>query len=226
MTTAFAPAPPACTGVALHFCSLDDDATITLADAAATLSGAEAERAARLHFPRDRARFMRGRGFMRRVLGAALGLAPGAVPLATGERGKPCLARHPTPGFNLSHAGGLAVLALRPEGQVGIDLEPLAPARDLSGLHDTCLTLAEAAQLRDLPAQRQDRAFLACWTAKEAVMKLTGDGLALDPRDIALVLEDGRPRAALAPPARLVAVSVPGHACHIALPCGTEEDTR
>lgn len=151
MTTAFAPALPACAGVALHFCSLDDDATITLADAAATLSGAEAERAARLHFPRDRARFMRGRGFMRRVLGAALGLAPDAVPLATGERGKPCLARHPAPGFNLSHAGGLARLT-------GLDINPTIIARNRETLTDPRLCFAQgdaAGWLAAHPAPRR-----------------------------------------------------------------------
>jgi len=72
--------------------------------------------------------------------------------------------------------------------------------------------------LRALPQPRLAGAFLACWTVKEAVMKLTGEGMALDPRAISLHLEHGTPRAALTPPTRLIAVPVAGHVCHIALP--------
>jgi 4'-phosphopantetheinyl transferase len=208
----------AASGVALHFCLLDDDATIPLTKAAALLSPLEAARAARLRFDRDRARFIRGRGFLRRVLGDVTGLAPAALPLTTGAHGKPGLDLPAAPGFNLSHSGGLAVLALRAAGPVGIDLEACAPARDHTGLYDTTLAAAEAAQLRALPLALKARAFLACWTAKEAVMKLTGAGLALDPRDIRLRLETGVPRAVLSPAARLFAVPLPDHVCHIALP--------
>jgi 4'-phosphopantetheinyl transferase len=205
-------------GVALHLCRLDDDATIPLDEAAALLSPTEAARAARFHFPRDRVRFIRGRGFLRRVLAAATGYDAAALPLVTGTHGKPALALTGAPGFNLSHAGALAVLALRAGGPVGIDLEAATPARDHSPLYDTCLAPEEAAHLRALPAALQPRAFLACWTAKEAVMKLLGTGLSLPPSEVLLDLKDGIPQGARMPAARLVAVPVPDHLCHIALP--------
>jgi len=206
-------------GLSVLACGLDDDTTIALADAEALLSPDEAARAARFRFPRDRDRFVRGRGFLRRELAGTLGACARALRLEAAPGGKPRLGAPGAPGFNLSHAEVLAVLALRAcGGPIGIDLERCTRAPDAEGLFDTCLAPHEAAHLRALPAALRPRAFLACWTAKEAVMKLGGEGLARDPREILLQLHAGMPRAALAPAARLIALPVAGHVCHIALP--------
>ena len=51
--------------------------------------------------------------------------------------------------------------------------------------------VTEVAALADLPTDVRVRRFLSFWTAKEARMKLTGEGLSLDPLDISLKLRDG-----------------------------------
>ncbi len=186
--------------VEIALCRLDDDGDIALATAARWLSPAERDRADRFRLPRDRHRFVRGRGFLRRSLARRLDRDPRSLAIGAAPGGKPCL---PDGGlsFNLSHSGGLAALAVSAVHEVGIDIELLAagPALDgdLAGMIDTCFHPDEAAAIRAAPLPR--RTFLQFWTAKEARMKLTGEGLGLDPRAIVLGHEEGRPVAYLAP---------------------------
>jgi 4'-phosphopantetheinyl transferase len=186
--------------VEITLCRLDEDGDIALSTAETWLSEDERDRARRFRQPRDRDRFVRGRGFLRRSLAHRLGCDPGSLALGTGPGGKPCLPR-PAPAFNLSHSGGLAALAVSALHEVGIDIECLAPqpalAGDLSGLIAACFRPDEAAAIRAAPDPRQT--FLRFWTGKEARMKLTGEGLGLDPRAIALAHEAGRPLAYLSP---------------------------
>jgi 4'-phosphopantetheinyl transferase len=80
----------------------------------AVLAPEEQSRADRFRFPRDRDRFVAGRGILRELLGRYLDQEPQAVRLATTTYGKPILALGPdgeaAPAlqFNLSHADGLA----------------------------------------------------------------------------------------------------------------------
>ena len=205
-------------GLTLRLCRLDNDGSIGLAEAAACLSADEAERAAGFRFIRDRERFIRARGFLRRELGAALGCLPAEVPLRVTPQGKPVLAEPSAPGFNLSHSAGLAALALNDAGPVGIDLEALELGRGCASLIDSCLTEAEARALQALPPEAREAGFLACWTAKEAAVKLTGTGWAVAPRSVELRLAGGRPVEVLTPPARLRPINLPGYLCHVALP--------
>lgn len=187
-------------GVEIALCRLDDDADIALGAAEGWLSPDERDRADRFRQPRDRDRFVRGRGFLRRTLARRLGRDPGALALAVGPGGKPRLPDG-GPAFSLSHSGGLAALAVSEAHEVGLDIECLAPqpalAGDLTGLIALCFGPDEAAAIGAAPAPR--RALLAFWTAKEARMKLTGEGLALDPRAIALAHDAGRPVGYLSP---------------------------
>lgn len=209
-------------GLSLRFCALDDDRDIALHDAASSLAHDETGRAATFRFHRDRERFVRARGFLRRELAAVLGGSPAGLTLGKGPHGKPCLVDQPL-GFNLSHSEGLAVLALNVAGPVGIDLESLVLARGVSSLSDTCLTPAEERALERLPAEERETRFLAFWTAKEAAVKLTGTGWTVDPGNVELHLTGGLPDAVTTPPARLIPVPVPGHLCHVALPLSADD---
>lgn len=196
---ALADAPPAratATGVALSSCCLDTDEDMMLDAAVALLSPAEHDKAGRFRFARDRDRYIRGRGHLRRTLARATGLDAAALALEEGPRGKPALRAmpgRPMPHFNLSHSDGLAVLAISWDGPVGIDLElhgrDLDPARLAPGV----LVASERRALDALPPLDAAALFLAMWTAKEARMKLTGEGMALDPRAIVLKLDGGWP---------------------------------
>jgi 4'-phosphopantetheinyl transferase len=192
--------PPA--GVTLHVCDLDSDADLTLAEAVARLSPDEVARAARFVRPRDRERYQRARGFLRGCLAGTLDCAPDAVVLVEGVNGKPRLADPVPPGapeFNLSHSGGLAVLALSRIGAVGIDIESPERPFDPLDLAATVLCPDEQQAIADLPKHERLERFLVFWMAKEARMKLTGEGMALAPRNISLYLADGMPAKIAAP---------------------------
>lgn len=199
--TSFLPTRAADSGVAhigVAQCQLDDDRDIALSEAWPLLSVDEAARARRFHFDRDRNRYARGRGFLRVMLGQVCGQDPAGLIFATGTQGKPFLQGSPL-AFNLSHSRDLAVLAVSRAGPLGVDLEFTDRQADVAGLAQSCLTPDEANVLAALPKEAQRARFFAFWTAKEARMKLTGQGLSLPPRQIALALQDGLPVGYLRP---------------------------
>jgi 4'-phosphopantetheinyl transferase len=209
-------------------CRLHDDTDIAISCAWADLNEEERARAENFVFEYDRERFVRGRGFLRRQLGAFIGLPARDVPIATAVGGKPYVSGHKV-SFNLSHSGDLAVVAITSGPSIGIDLEladrsgPLEV--QLSGLSEMCLNRHERLSLANAPPVSRARRFLAYWTAKEARMKLTGEGLMLEPRAINLQLEDGRPVGYLRPRAPDVALrwlTLPGvdALCCLALALG------
>ena len=184
---------PACPkGISLAQCRLDADYDIALAEATALLSPSETARAVRFHFDRDRNRYVRGRGFLRHTLGQALGQPAAGLDLTEGPQGKPVLAGHDL-AFNLSHSRSLAVLALSARGPIGLDVEFIDRKLDIAGLAQSCFDADEVAVLDRLPAAARQTRFFAFWTAKEARMKLTGEGMSLPPKAISLILQDGWP---------------------------------
>jgi len=184
--------------IGLAQCRLDDDRDITLTKAWQLLSGDETARARRFHFDRDRTRYVRGRGFLRSMLGQVCGQDPAGLIFGTGTQGKPFL-QDSDLAFNLSHSRDLAVLAVSHSGPLGIDLEFIDRAADIAGLAQTCLTPGEIDILAALPEAERQARFFVFWTAKEARMKLTGEGMSLPPRQIALNLQDGFPVGYLQP---------------------------
>lgn len=211
--------------VAIGECCLDTETDIALEDARAQLNDEERARAASFVFARDRDRYVRAHGYLRQRLGAFLGVAPREVPIMVGDDGKPVLEDRRAH-FNLSHSGSRAVVAVAEEGEVGIDLEVLdgrdGLADQLDDLARSVLTPDERRALADIPQARRVRRFLSYWTAKEARMKLTGEGMRLEPRAIALHLLGGRPigyRRPRTPPARLrfIPLSSPDLICCLAV---------
>ncbi len=126
--------------------------------------------------PSDRHRYLAAHALARLVLAAHLGTDPSRIAMdrtcRCGEQhGKPTLAASPeSPGFSLTHSGGLVGVALGP-GAVGLDVEQHR-ALAVDGLADHVLSDAERATP---PAD--EATFLATWTRKEALLKVTGDGL-------------------------------------------------
>lgn len=151
------------------------------------LDAHEQKQARRFVFPRDRERYLAAHFHLRRVLGAYLGIAASAVQFARSSSGKPMLvgpSRGPQPRltFNLSHAGDRAVLAVAGDIEVGVDIETLRREEPDAALARTVLTDQEFEQLNRLPPHRRSRAFLECWTRKEACLKALGLGLGREPR--------------------------------------------
>ncbi len=160
--------------------------------AAAMLSADEHRRAAAFATDSLRRRYELGRTFLRTCLGAVVGIGPERIELTQECRwcgaahGKPRLAaRVPSPSFsfNLSHAEDRLVLAMCIDAEVGVDVE----SRWGVGLHLAEQIIGDdpAPSLPDRYDDRAHRAWLThVWTVKEAVLKCTGHGLAVDPRRV------------------------------------------
>jgi 4'-phosphopantetheinyl transferase len=90
--------------------------------------------------------------------------------------GKPFLAEGTGLQFNLSHTVGLIALAVSFRSPVGIDVETLGAPLCRDAMQSVLNASEHAALAR---AADWDDAFLALWTAKEAVIKAEGMGLSL-----------------------------------------------
>jgi 4'-phosphopantetheinyl transferase len=142
----------------------------------ALLSAAEQERHQAYRFAADRSRFLRARAGLRRLLGAWHQCAASQVPLDTGAHGKPF---HPHgPAFNVSHSGGVILIALHPHWPVGVDVEQLRPGLAWEAIAERVLGEPERQAIQQLPAAAQAEAFLAHWCELEAELKAAGSGFA------------------------------------------------
>jgi 4'-phosphopantetheinyl transferase len=103
------------------------------------------------------------------------------VPIERGEHGKPHFGPpHDGLGFNWSHSGDVALLAVGRGAagfEVGVDVETVRPRARAIELSQRFFAPAETAYLRSLPTAMQLQGFLTLWTAKEAVLKAHGGGL-------------------------------------------------
>lgn len=149
-----------------------DAAAPALALGADWLSPAERTRLQRFATPELRARGMAARVFLRAVLARVTRRAPPALCLRLGPRGKPMLEAGPQ--FNLTHSGGLAMIALHPGLPVGVDLEQAGRGAAPAGLARV-LAPAEAAA-----PPRSEAEWLRLWVRKEALIKAQGAGLHAD----------------------------------------------
>lgn len=178
------------------------------------LSEDEWERARRFRFDKHRRQYVVGRGALRSLLGAYVGLQPGEVRFTYGPRGKPFLAppldQRGGGGalqFNLTNSDELALVGFVRGVEIGVDVEYLKPMPDAEQIAERFFSESERVVLRGLPADRKEEAFFNCWTRKEAYLKAVGEGLAapLDSFDVTLApgeapcmlsLEGDRERAA------------------------------
>ena len=161
-----------------------------LAEGEFALSAEERERAARLVDGRRRAAYAAGRAALRTILGAYLGTAPESLEFVTGRWGKPALAGGGAGiGFNLAHAGDLAVCAVADGGPVGIDVEVLRPVPNALAIARRFFAASEAAALARLAPDRRAQAFLRAWTRKEALVKAEGASAARELAAIELAID-------------------------------------
>lgn len=185
---------------AVHVWRIDPAATAPAAELLPALEAEERQRADRFHFARDRDRFIVTRGMLRRILARYLIAAPEAVRFRYGSHGKPTLAPDQNGTdlrFNLSHTEGLALLAVARAREVGIDVERVRPGFASEEIAERFFAPAEVRALRALPRDRQDDAFFACWTRKEAYVKARGEGLSIPLDQFTVSLAPDEPAALL-----------------------------
>lgn len=151
---------------------------------AASLSPEECARRDRFVREVDRIRFELFRGMVRRLLAGYLGDDPAALQFELSAGGKPALQepwRRAGLEFNLSHSDDVLALACARRGRLGVDVECHHAHTDVDGVAAHFFHERESAALAALEPDARRARFFAWWTAKEAMVKAWGDGLAGDP---------------------------------------------
>jgi phosphopantetheinyl transferase len=159
------------------------------------LTEEETRRARSLASPAAVRRFVAGRRLARSMLSDLLALPPVLVPISVSPEGRPSLASAGPWHFSISHSSDLAVCAVA-DIPVGVDVERVAPERDLLGIARETFHQVEADDVAALFKEGRDAAaarFALYWTLKEAYLKLRGAGV-WEMRDAPVFLLEG-PRA-------------------------------
>jgi 4'-phosphopantetheinyl transferase len=135
-----------------------------------------------------------GRAPLRDLLAAYLRVSADDVHLVESEHGRPELAAGHASAlrFNWSHSGDQAVLAVGMGTQPGIDIERLRPRPRALDIAQRYFDAAETQALEAIAEDVRGAAFLELWTAKEAVLKALGRGLAFGLHRLRIAMHSDR----------------------------------
>ena len=163
------------------------------ADLAARLLPSEADRVGRLRYPIDRRRATVRLVRRREIVANEIGLAPSAVVIGIQPGGRPYVQEPERSDLRLttSSSGDVGVVAVGIGVEVGIDVEVAVDIPDVEGCLSWIATSEEARYVQSLPLQAQRQAVLDMWTAKEACLKATSEGLGGDMRAVRIVATGG-----------------------------------
>ena len=146
------------------------------------LDGEERSRWVRFQSQPAQRRFVLCRAALRALICQELGCTNEALGFVVAKHGKPFAALNGKPievGFNVSHSGQHGLIAVAPEGQLGVDIEERTPRKRLDLLIEGVFSPQEKAELESLEGCRKLFAFFRFWTIKEALIKAHGKGLSL-----------------------------------------------
>lgn len=157
------------------------------------LDGGERRRLEGLRREADRERFVLAAALARAALGRRIGRPAAEVALdrrcdrCGAPHGKPRLRGATGPELSVTHSGRLVAVAVA-AAPVGVDVEAVPDAPGADGLAEAVLADDERAALERHAAAGDDpariEAFLRLWTRKEALTKMTGDGVVIPLRDV------------------------------------------
>ncbi len=138
----------------------------------------ERQRAGTLPDALRRTRFVRARGVLRQRLADFVGAEAAARPFAYGADGKPALDGAPAPvHFNLSHARGVALVAIAFGRRVGVDLAATGGAIPLDKVIARFFSPPERSAVEAVPDAERRALFARIWVRKEAYLKGRGEGI-------------------------------------------------
>ncbi|TVQ36107.1 MAG: 4'-phosphopantetheinyl transferase superfamily protein [Wenzhouxiangella sp.] len=132
---------------------------------------------------------------LRLLLGSYLGRPGKDVIIARQDKGKPVLAPQLAASglcFNLSHSAGWLAIAVARDLELGVDIETVRELKRPGDLAKRYFPAAEAEWLCGLEAAARSPAFLQQWTAREALVKAAGTGIAGALAEIELAWEPAR----------------------------------
>ncbi len=170
---------------------VDLDALAPTEDEARSLEPFELERAARLRRPRDADRYLAAHWGLRLVLAPLLNRDATSLRLRLDTHLKPHLDHDSAPAFNMSHSGGVAVIAVSDRSSVGVDVEVHTELHDVEALAQQQLSAREWQDFQSLAPSSRSAVFLDAWTRKEAALKALGCGLQIDAASVDLGLCNG-----------------------------------
>jgi 4'-phosphopantetheinyl transferase len=138
------------------------------------LDSAELLRYERILNPAVRASYSCAQGGLRRIAGMYMHQRPEALAIQRKARGKPYI--EGAPEFNLSHTCGRTIAAFATD-PVGIDVESTGRAVRAGDLATRFFFEDEAEAIMSQDEAATKLTFLRYWVCKEAVVKLSGDGI-------------------------------------------------
>ena len=118
-------------------------------------------------------RYIAAHGALRLLLGRWLGCGPREVRFFRNACGKPFVEGGPH--FSLSHAEGLAAVAIVPDHEVGVDIERVKPFPGMADIVEQFFSPHERSWIAEgIPPEGR---FFRCWVLREAFVKALGEGL-------------------------------------------------
>jgi phosphopantetheinyl transferase len=175
-------------------CRVPDRAPSWVDAAVGSRPAARAAQLSRRRDPLDRLRAVVGDLLAEHLLGEDGSLT------APGRPGRPT-ATVPRRHLSVAHSPGWVVVAAA-RAPLGVDVECLTPAAGRCAA--AALSARERAQVAALAPERRLQWCVSAWTAREAVLKRRGVGLAYPPQQLRVALRDGARHAlVVAPDGRL-----------------------
>lgn len=157
----------------------DDPPDAEVAVLAGVLDAEERRRAAAFSREESRRRFIVAHGATRFIVGERLGAPPHELRWEHGSQGKPELVGAWTGvRVNLSHSGGMIMVAVSAERGVGVDVQQLLPGAQAGQLAQRYFPRDELEHVsRSRDADELAERFAESWSRKEALTKAAGGRL-------------------------------------------------
>jgi len=157
------------------------------------LSDDEIIRAGKFHFERDKDWFICSRGLLRIFAGVYSGIQATEINFTFNEFGKPSLSPKQNNAelyFNLSHSKNFMSVGFVKNSMIGLDVELMKPLKDHLKIAKRFFSVSEFELLSSFPGEKILHGFYSCWTGKEAVIKLSGEGLSFPLKEFDVELKD------------------------------------
>ena len=135
--------------------------------------------------------YLKGRSGLRAFASLYASIPPRDVKIEITKSGKPFFENIAGLHFNISHSGSEVAIAFS-TNPVGFDMEVLDRKRDCLAIAERFFTAEESREVK-MAGDSANKLFVKLWTAKESMLKLSGEGLVggLD-RAISLSDQEGR----------------------------------
>ncbi|WP_069792062.1 4'-phosphopantetheinyl transferase family protein [Cyanobacterium sp. IPPAS B-1200] len=117
-----------------------------------------------------------GRAKLRIILSSYLNINPDKIVFNYNKKGKPFLRDYPNLHFNLSHTDHWIVYGISNQ-LIGVDIENISKQVKFKQLAKRFFCPSEFQLIEQVNQENKAKLFYTLWTAKEAYLKATGEGL-------------------------------------------------